>query len=116
MTEAMREPTYLLLTAMAAGRQHGYGLVQEVAELSGGRVRLRAGTLYGALDRLTAEGLIAADGEEVVAGRFRRYYVLSEDGARALAVETAHAMISPDLLTPERIVAHVDGFLATVRP
>jgi DNA-binding PadR family transcriptional regulator len=89
MTEAMREPTYLILTAMAAGRQHGYGLVQEVAELSGGRVRLRAGTLYGALDRLTAEGLIAADGEEVVAGRFRRYYVLSEDGARALAVETA---------------------------
>jgi DNA-binding PadR family transcriptional regulator len=89
MAEAMREPTYLLLTALAAGRQHGYGLVQEVERLSAGRVQLRAGTLYGALERMTAEGLVAVDGEEVVAGRFRRYYALTDDGVGVLAVETA---------------------------
>lgn len=94
MKQAMREPTYLLLTAIAAGRQHGYGLVQEVAELSDGRVQLRAGTLYGALDRLTAEGLVVTDGEEVVSGRFRRYYVLSDEGAQALAVETSQRQVT----------------------
>ncbi|MFI7110127.1 PadR family transcriptional regulator [Nonomuraea sp. NPDC050227] len=47
---------------------------------SGERVRLRAGTLYAALDRLHAEGLVAADREEVVDGRARRYYRLTSDG------------------------------------
>ena len=43
-----------MLTALAAGPLHGYGIIQEVASLSGDRVKLRAGTLYGALDRLQA--------------------------------------------------------------
>ena len=89
MSEALREPTYLLLAALAGGRQHGYGLVQEVEELSGGRVRLRAGTLYGALERLVGEGLVTPDGEEVVQGRLRRYYVLSSTGTQVLTQQTA---------------------------
>ena len=39
-----------------------------MAQISDGRVRLRAGTLYTALDRLRADGLVAVDGEEVVEG------------------------------------------------
>lgn len=89
MTEQMREPTYLLLTALAGGRQHGYGLVQDVSELSGGRVTLRAGTLYAALDRLAGEGLVVRDGEEVVSGRLRRYYTLSPAGRDVLVEQTA---------------------------
>jgi len=41
----MQEPTFLILTALAAGPQHGYGIMTEVAGISGGRVRLRTGTL-----------------------------------------------------------------------
>lgn len=81
----MQEPTFFILTALVRAPLHGYGIMQAVAELSGGRVELKAGTLYTALDRLTADGLIAVDREEAVGGRLRRYYLLSEDGRAALA-------------------------------
>jgi DNA-binding PadR family transcriptional regulator len=84
----MREPTFLLLTALAGQPQHGYALIQEVEHLSGGRVRLKPGTLYGALDRLASEGLITQSGEEVVEGRLRRYYTLTSAGAGTLERET----------------------------
>jgi PadR family transcriptional regulator PadR len=87
-TEEMREPTFLLLSALAEGRQHGYSLLRTVATLSGGRVRLRPGSLYGALDRLTREGLVEEVGTEVVDGRHRRYYDLTDAGVAAL---THHA-------------------------
>ena len=85
----MQEATFLILTALADGSQHGYGIIADVAEISGGRVRLRAGTLYTALDRLRADGLISLDREEIVDGRLRRYYRLTPDGARQLADEAA---------------------------
>ncbi len=83
----MQEPTFLILTALADRPLHGYGIITDVQRISDGRVRLRAGTLYAALDRLQADGLVAADREEVVDGRLRRYYRLTEDGAAALAAE-----------------------------
>jgi len=85
----MQEPTFLILTALAAGMQHGYGIMTDVARISEGRVRLRAGTLYAALDRLRADELIDVDHEEVVDGRLRRYYKLSEEGSTRLAAEAA---------------------------
>src|SRR5690349_11781028 len=57
--------------------------------MTGGRVRLRAGTLYAALDRLRGEGLIEVDREEVVQSRLRRYYRLTGAGEQSLAAETA---------------------------
>jgi DNA-binding PadR family transcriptional regulator len=83
----MQEPTFLILTALAAQPLHGYGIVQSVIDLSGGEVKLRPGTLYGALDRLADQGLIEVEREEAVEGRLRRYYRLSDTGATALAVE-----------------------------
>ena len=85
----MQEATFLILTALADGTRHGYGIISEVAGISGGRVRLRAGTLYTALDRLKADGLIDVDREEIVDNRLRRYYRLSPEGGRRLAVEAA---------------------------
>jgi DNA-binding PadR family transcriptional regulator len=85
----MQEATFLILTALATGSQHGYGIISEVAEISGGRVRLRAGTLYTALDRLRADELIEMDREEVVDNRLRRYYRLTPEGGRRLAAEAA---------------------------
>lgn len=85
----MQEPTFLILTALAAGAQHGYGIMIDVTEISGGEIRLRAGTLYAALDRLAADGLIEADREEIVEARLRRYYKLTGAGAKRLAAEVA---------------------------
>ncbi len=53
----------------------------------GGRVRLRAGTLYASMDRLKADGLVTSDKEEIVDGRLRRYYRITEEGAQELAAE-----------------------------
>jgi len=82
---AVQEPTFLILTALAARPLHGYGIVQSVIDLSDGEVKLRPGTLYGALDRLDQQGLIAVDREESVDGRLRRYYRLSDSGVAALS-------------------------------
>jgi len=87
MTSPLQEPTFLILTALAGEPLHGYGVIQEVSRLSSGRVVLRPGTLYGALDRLGDQGLVAADKEEIVDGRLRRYYRLTEEGAGLLHAE-----------------------------
>ncbi|ALG08343.1 PadR family transcriptional regulator [Kibdelosporangium phytohabitans] len=84
---ALREPTFLILTALAACPQHGYGILRDVEEISDGRVRLRAGTLYTALDRMSADGWVTVDREEVVDGRLRRYYRLTDNGAARLEEE-----------------------------
>nr|WP_221379012.1 PadR family transcriptional regulator [Actinoplanes polyasparticus] len=85
----MREPTFWILTALATEPRHGYALIQEADRLSDGRVKLQAGTLYAALDRLVDEGLVQPDREEIVRGRARRYYRLTDDGATALDAEVA---------------------------
>jgi DNA-binding PadR family transcriptional regulator len=72
------DPTVLILTSLASGPKHGYALLQDVEAFAG--VRLGPGTLYGAISRMEARGLIEAMGE---AGR-RRPYRLSAAGARAL--------------------------------
>jgi DNA-binding PadR family transcriptional regulator len=105
MTErAMQEATFLILTALADSTQHGYGIIAEVQQISGGRVRLRAGTLYTALDRLRADGLIGVDREEIVEGRLRRYYRLTPEGAGRLAAEAA------------RLQANARAALARLKP
>ena len=78
---------FLILTALVDQPRHGYGIVQEVGRLSQGRMELKVGTLYGALDRLTSEGLVAPDRDEVESGRLRRYYRLTEHGAEQLAAD-----------------------------
>jgi DNA-binding PadR family transcriptional regulator len=84
---ALREPTFLILTALAAAPQHGYGIMTDVADISAGRVRLQPGSLYATLNRLLAEGLVGFDREEIVDGRLRRYYRLADPGTQRLAAE-----------------------------
>ena len=100
----MQEATFLILTALAAGSQHGYGIINDVHAISAGRVRLKAGTLYAALERLRADKLIEVDGEEIVDSRLRRYYRLTPAGGGVLAAEAArlqaNARIAMSRLTP----------------
>ena len=85
----MREPTFLILVAVADTERHGYGIIREVEKLSGGRLKLGPGTLYGALDRLNDQGLVKTTRTEVLNGRLRRYYAISDAGLAAVLDEAA---------------------------
>ena len=80
----MREPTFLVLTALATRPLHGWAVRAEVADLSDGTVQLRPGSLYGILERLSAEELISEQGDEVVEGRRRELFALTPKGRREL--------------------------------
>ena len=79
-----------ILLALGGGEQHGYAIMQDVAERTGGRIELHAGSLYRALSRLLDGGLIeelddrpAADHDD----QRRRYYRLTPLGAAAARAE-----------------------------
>jgi len=80
-----------ILLSLVSGEQHGYGIMQDVLERSGGKVRLWPATLYGSLKRLIAAGLIAESSQRP-APEFdderRRYYRLTPLGHRVLDLES----------------------------
>ena len=87
---ALTEATYYILLSLVKPR-HGYGIMQLTEELSGGRVRLAAGTLYGALNALSTKGWII---QLPIADESRRKeYCLTEKG---LQVHNAVSMTRPD--------------------
>jgi PadR family transcriptional regulator, regulatory protein PadR len=95
----MREPTYFVLACLLDGPLHGYAIIRCTEELSGGRVRLATGTLYTALDRLSAEGYVELVREEIVNGRARRSYGLTSSGAAALRAEATRMAEAARLVT-----------------
>jgi DNA-binding PadR family transcriptional regulator len=79
-----------VLLALADGERHGYGIMLEVRERTGGRVRLGPGTLYGAIKRLKEGGVIEESGgrpEAEADDERRRYYRLTGFGGEVLAAE-----------------------------
>jgi DNA-binding PadR family transcriptional regulator len=79
-----------VLLALADGERHGYGIMLEVRERTGGRVRLGPGTLYGAVRRLKEGGVIEESGERPDSesdDERRRYYRLTGFGGEVLAAE-----------------------------
>lgn len=84
---ALADTGFWILTSLAAGRRHGYAVLQDVADASGAAPKIT--TLYATLERLERQGLIRTDGEEIVGGRARRYFVLADAGRERLEQETA---------------------------
>lgn len=79
-----------ILLALAEGERHGYAIAQEAERVSGGRVRMGPGTLYGSIQRVLADGLIREKARKADAGEERRrYYALTALGRRVLSAETA---------------------------
>lgn len=76
----------LLLAALEDGPRHGYGVKEALREGSGGRFDLPTGTVYPALHRLEAAGLIAGSWS-AVDGRHRRTYRLTAAGRRRLSAD-----------------------------
>ncbi|WP_436739995.1 PadR family transcriptional regulator [Streptomyces sp. BBFR102] len=81
---SLTEPQYFILAALLDGPLHGYGIIKAAGQATDGRLRIAVGTLYGALERMERAGLVRADHEEIVDGRARRYYRLTEDGSTVL--------------------------------
>lgn len=81
LTEAL---FYILLAARKP--VHGYGIIQEVAEMTGGRVNLGPGTLYGAINVLLDRGWIVLYSAEM-GSRRKKEYVITDQGRAAFAVE-----------------------------
>jgi PadR family transcriptional regulator PadR len=103
----MREPTYFVLASLMDGPLHGYGIIKRAAALSDGRVRLATGTLYTALDRLAAEGFVRLVSEEIVNGRARRTYGLTDEGLAGLRAEADRMARAAEVVTtrePSRVV------------
>ena len=78
MTEAM----YYILLALRSP-VHGYGMMQRIRDLSGRRVQMGPGTLYGVLTRMKKEGWIILDSQD----ERRKTYVITQEGLTALQAE-----------------------------
>jgi DNA-binding PadR family transcriptional regulator len=82
----LTEPVLLVLLSLAEQPRHGYSILKDVEQMSGGRVVLSTGTLYGALQRLLRQGWIERFAEDE-ASRERRAYRLTARGRRNLQLE-----------------------------
>ena len=81
-----------MLISLAAGDRHGYALRKDVAERSGGSIRLGPASLYRGIEGLLATGLIEESGRRPAPeldDERRRYYKITERGRQALRVEAA---------------------------
>jgi DNA-binding PadR family transcriptional regulator len=79
-----------IVVALADGEKHGYAIMRDVAELSGGAVRMGSGTLYGSIKRMLDQGLIEEADERpdpTLDDQRRRYYRLTALGHRVGAAE-----------------------------
>lgn len=85
-TKPLSEPVLLILTSLADQPRHGYALIQDIESLSGGRVRMSTGTLFGALRRLLQDGWIERFEQEDTA-RQKQAYRLTGVGRTQLQVE-----------------------------
>ncbi|HVT60334.1 MAG TPA: PadR family transcriptional regulator [Thermoanaerobaculia bacterium] len=106
---SLSRDTLHILIALADRDRHGYSIMQEIGERTGGRVRLSPSTLYGAIKRLEAEGFIeelAERPDPAHDDERRRYYRLTAAGRRA-AVEEARQL--EKLLADARSTGLVPG-------
>jgi DNA-binding PadR family transcriptional regulator len=84
--------TFHILVALSDADRHGYGIMQEVAQRTGGRTKLNPGTLYTTIQRLLEKGLIVELNERRDPDEDderRRYYRLTPLGRRAAQLELA---------------------------
>lgn len=108
--DPLSRQVYHILLALAAGDRHGYALMQDVERLTGGEIRLGPGTLYGALKRLVADGLVRESRRRphpADADDRRRYYALTDRGRRLLGAETAR--LEQTVRLARRLIPRTEG-------
>ena len=101
-----------VLLSLAAGEQHGYGIMQEVLDRTEGKVKLWPATLYGTLKRLSDEDLIEESGDRPAPDRDdarRRYYRLTRLGRRVLDAESRRLEDLVSIIRAKRGVKSVEA-------
>lgn len=86
----LTQAVFHILLALADGEKHGYAIMQEIGERTGGAMRMGPGTLYGSIQRMLKDGLITEvqeRAEPVHGEERRRYYCLTGFGLRVLQAE-----------------------------
>ena len=89
----------LVLSVLTRGESYGYELIQQVRELSGGRIEWTEGMLYPVLHWMEDEGLIESEWREAETGRKRKYYRLRQQGRKALQDEQQQWLTVHETLT-----------------
>ena len=77
----------LILRVLALGPLHGLGIADRIAQVTGGALQIKAGSLFPALYRLEADGLVAGAWGESHTGRRAKLYTLTKEGRKRLADE-----------------------------
>lgn len=81
-------PVYQILLSLVVGKAHGYALIRDIRERTGGEVDLTASTLYGALQRMLDDGWIRETGETAGSeGPRRRVYTITVLGREIATAE-----------------------------
>jgi DNA-binding PadR family transcriptional regulator len=115
---ALRSVEFHILLALAADERHGYAILQEIEQSTGGEVRLEPGTLYRALHRMLRDGWVAestrrpasrADGRSALPkhdDERRRYYRLTPLGRRVATAEADRLSRLVSLARANRLLSH----------
>jgi DNA-binding PadR family transcriptional regulator len=101
----MTQPVFHILLALADEERHGYGIMQDVAQQTGGALQLGPGTLYGCLKRMLTAGLVEESEERpdpTLDDERRRYYRMTPAGRRAVRAE-AHRLAGAVTIAMSRL-------------
>jgi DNA-binding PadR family transcriptional regulator len=103
----LRPAELLVLTMLSAGERHGYGLRQDIARHTEGRVQIEAGNLYRMIRSLERDGLVEEAGARPRSGDDERriYYRLLPFGRRVLAAELLRLRALIDIGVENRVIA-----------
>ena len=127
MSGEVREPGDLLpltpavlhiLLALADEERHGYGIMREVEERTGGQTRLGPGTLYGSIKRMLADGLIEESNERPdpsLDDSRRRYYRTTDFGRRVAGAEAGRLASLVSTARTKRLIPGSEAFPEGIR-
>jgi|SRR6185437_4119577 len=108
--EPLTPAVFHILLALADGEKHGYGIMLDVAESTGGKVKLGPGTLYGTINRMLEAALIEESGERSdpdLNEERRRYYRITRNGRRAASAEAERLADLVRLAWAKRVLKEV---------
>ena len=108
---------HILLT-LADGERHGYGIMREVEDRTGGEMRLGPGTLYGSIKRMLADGLIEESDERPdpeMDDQRRRYYRITDFGRRVAGAEAERLQSLVSMAREKKLLSGPQPFLEGAR-
>jgi DNA-binding PadR family transcriptional regulator len=98
-----------IIVSLADGEKHGYAIMRDVTEVSGGAVKMGSGTLYGSIKRMLDQGLIEEADERpdlTLDDQRRRYYRLTDFGQQVGAAERRRLIALVDTAAVRRLGAN----------